>query len=1021
MAQTRTVTGIITDNNNELLPGVSVTVKGTVTGTVSNTDGRYSITVAASEAVLIFSFVGYQSSETIVGDRTVIDIVMLESSIAFDEVVVVGYGVQKKATLTGSIASVRGSDLIKTPAMNVSNTLAGTLPGLVVVHRSGEPGNDHANLYIRGRSSLNSNSPLIVVDGVPNRSLDRIDPATIESISVMKDASAAIYGSQAANGVILVTTKRGKDEKMTISASINQGWSRPTKVPIVCNAFEYATLANEIAPNTYSDEALMKYKDGSDPWRYPDTDWTNTVLKPWSPQTIANISMSGGTERLKAFVALSGRYQDGFFKNSAGNYGQYDLRANVDGQVNNYISLAVDFNGRFEDANFPTYSTARTFRSLSIANPTLVAVWPNGLTGPPLDMQNQTTPVIESTPLGGYDNRENYVFNVNVSMNIKIPWVEGLSFRGTAAFDRGLRYSKRFNKRYELHTWDGYTVDDNQIPVLAKGLYGGFPSLTQELSIARSYLVNTLLSYDRTFALDNAVNFLIGVEAIENGSNWFTAENRSFTAEFPDELNFGNSNTQYAGGSNPGTDRWLNYFGRVNYAYKSKYLLEFVWRYQGTSKFHKDTRWGFFPGISAGYRISEEDFWKSSAIGNTIDNFKLRASWGKTGNDRIASYQFFSLYSKPLFYGNYNYFDFVTGDGKNHQLIAENLAPNIQAQWEEANQMNVGLDMNLLNYRLSFTADYFNNLRTKILIPQRASVPEMTGLIPILPDINLGEVRNRGFDFEIAYSDKKGDFSYRVGFNGGYAKNKILFFDESPGMPDYQIQTGFPMNSMLLYEAIGIFRSTFDVMEWNEYARAKTGNPDAEYIVGAQPGDLIFKDVDDNGKIDGDDRKRVYKSGVPTLTGGLNFMFGYKNFDLSILLQGQAGAIRYYLPSGSLEYNFPKDFYDNRWTENTPNAKYPRTYNRNMPYWMSSDQLSTFWMRKTDFIRLKNFELGYNFPKEWINQAGINQLRLYIGGMNLFTYAPDMIDYDPETQFDGLSGEGYPLMKMINVGLSFKF
>jgi TonB-linked SusC/RagA family outer membrane protein len=1023
MAQVRTVTGTITNERQETLPGVNVVVKGTTKGSVTDAAGKYSI-VVTDDSALVFSYLGYQSQEIALGIQTLLDVVMREESTSLDEVVVVGYGTQRKETLSGAVTSMKGSEILKTPAMSVSNSLAGNLPGLVVVSRSGEPGNDYSNLYIRGRSSLNNNNPLIVVDGIPNRSLDRIDPATIESISVLKDASAAIYGSQAANGVLLITTKRGKAEKLNVSVNLNQGWSTPTRIPKVTNAFEYATLVNEVddyrnQSHTYSDTDLQHYADGSDPWKYPDTDWTDVVLKPWSPQTIANVSMSGGSEKIKAFVALSARNQDGFFKNSASKYAQYDLRANIDGQVNEYISLAFDMGGRVEDGNFPTSSSAGIFRSLSTANPTLVARWPDGSIGPPLDVQNQTTPVVQSTPVSGYDKRNNYVFNINAKVNIKLPWVKGLSLTGTAAIDRGLNYRKKFEKRYTLYTWDGYTVDGSGNPVIAAGLYGGTPILQQRSDIEKSYLVNALLNYDRTFAAMHAVNILVGIEALENNSNWFSAERRSFTAEFPEELNFGATNSQYANGSNPGSNRWQNYFGRVNYAYKGKYLAEFVWRYQGTSKFASRTRWGFFPGISAGYRISEEDFWKE-AFGNSINNLKIRGSWGKTGNDLIDPYQYYSLYAKPD-----GGTDFVTADGVNHGLIGESRAANIQAQWEEANQTDVGIDLNLLNYRLSVTVDYFNNQRTKILIPQMASVPEMTGMTGILPDINLGKVRNSGFDFEIAFADKvgSGDFSYRIGLNGGYAKNKINFFDEAPGSPDWQVQTGHPMYSSLLYNAIGIYHTSADVDKWNEYAQSITGDPSAEYYAGARTGDIIFEDVDKSGQINGDDKSRIYKSVVPTWTGGLNVLLRYKGFDLSALFQAQAGAVRYYLPSGSTSYNYTKDFYDNRWTEANPDAKYPRTYNRNEEYWMSSENISTFWLHKTDFIRLKNFELGYNLPQRWLNPIGLTDLRVYVGGMNLFTYSPDMTDYDPETQFEysGLSGEGYPLQKMLNVGLSFKF
>lgn len=1002
------VSGKVTDPSGAPLPGVSVVVKGITQGTITDPDGNYSLPNVPGDAVLIFSFVGMKSQEVQVGGKANIVVVLKEEVVGVDEVVVVGYGVQKKATLSGSVASVKGTDIVKSPAMNVSNSIGGTLPGLVAVAQSGEPGSDYATLYVRGRSTLNDNSPLIVVDGIPNRSLERIDPATIESVTVLKDASAAIYGSQAANGVILVTTKRGSAGKLVVTASFASGWSKPTRIPELTNSAEYATLVNEVdaydgKTPTYTDAEIAKFADGSDPWRYPDTDWFDTVLKSWSWQSNANVTLSGGNENMQTFVSLSTRHQDGFFKNSASKYDQHDLRINIDGKVNQYISLSVDAGVRLEQRNFPTVSSSTIFRELMTAQPTQVAVWPNGLPGPPLDATSQHNPVVQATSAAGTDKSDNYVFNINAKLNIKIPWVKGLSLIATGAMDRGLDYQKEFSKLYELYSWDGSTLDADNLPYLVKGAYGS-SSLIQQLDISKQYLINALVSYQKTLNKIHDINLLAGIEAIENNSNWFSAERRNFTSDFPAELNFGNSGSQYANGSNPGTNRWLNYFGRVNYTLDSKYIAEFVWRYQGSSKFASDTRWGFFPGISVAYRISEEDFWKNSKTVHVINNLKLRASWGKTGNDLIDPYQFFSLYSL-----NWQYF--VTGDQTTHSTYYESLAGNVKAQWEEARQINAGLDMNLLENRLSVTADYFNNLRTKILIPQTASVPEMTGMAGILPDINLGKVRNQGFDFEITWADKINRLNYRIGLNGGYAKNKVLFFDEAEGALDWQKETGHPMESGLFYEAIGIFHDQADLDNYPHLEEARTG-------------DVIFKDVSGDQQITGDDRKRIYKNIVPTLTGGLTLACEYKGFDISVLFQGQAGAVRYVQDLGGKDVqNYFKSFYDKRWTEDNPNTDYPRTFNRNDEYWVSSENPNTFWLHKTDFIRLKNLELGYTIPSALTSKIGLDYFRVHVGGLNLFTYAPDMKDFDPELEpkGDGFAGEGYPLQKIVTAGVTVKF
>ena len=997
------VTGRVTDQDGNPVIGATVRVEGASTGVITDMEGNYSISVM-SGAKLSYSYIGYKTVVKTVSVAGNISVTLQEDTRVIDEVVVVGYGVQKKTTLSGSVSSVSGKDILKSPAMNVTNSIAGTLPGLVVVAQSGEPGADYANMYIRGKSSLNENSPLVVVDGVPNRSLERIDPSTIESITVLKDASAAIYGSQAANGVILVTTKRGKVEKLGISASYSAGWSQPTKVPELTNAAEYATLVNEISPNTYSADEIRKFADGSDPWRYPNTDWFDTVLKTWSLQQNANVTMSGGTEKLQAYVSLSTRSQDGFFKNSGSKYAQHDFRANIDGKVNDYISLSLDASMRMEQSHFLSVGSARLFRDLMTASPILPAVWPNGLPGPPLDLQNQNNPVVQSTSQAGYNKGENYVFNINAKVNVKIPWVKGLSLTGVAAIDRGLNYTKKFNKKYDLYTWDGTTVGTDGLPTLVKGQYGSSSNLVQQLDISKEYLLNLLANYQRTFNKVHDVSVLLGVESIENTSNWFSAERRNYTVSFPDELNFGDPNSQYSNGSNPGKNRWLNYFGRVNYSYKSKYMAEFVWRYQGSSKFASETRWGFFPGVSLAYRLSEEDFWKDSKLGRLMGNLKLRASYGKTGNDLIDPYQYYSLYAKY-------WQDFVTGDLTNNSTYYESLAANVKVQWEEAEQMNVGFDVTLLDNRLSLTADYFNNLRSKILIPQTASVPDATGMTDILPDINLGKVRNSGFDFEMAWTDKVRDFEYRIGLNGGYAKNKIIFFDEAEGALAWQKQTGHPMNSSLYYEAIGIFHNQEEIDNY-------------PHMDGTVPGDIKFKNVNGDDKITGEDKTRIYKSDVPRWTGGLNISARYKGFDASILFQGQAGAVRYVQALGSKDgINYFKSFYDNRWTADNPNANYPRTFNRNEEYWVSSENPNTFWLHSTDFIRLKTMELGYTIPATLVRKWGLEKVRVCVSGMNLFTYAPHMKDFDPELEYkgDGFAGQGYPIQRILTAGISINF
>ncbi len=1015
-AQPRTVTGRVASQDTALY-GVTVQVKGTNTAAQTDENGRYSISAPAN-GTLVFSYVGYNSLEVKVNNRSSINVEMQSVSQQLEQVVVVGYGTQRKATLTGSVAAVKGTEIVKTPTTNVSNSLGGRLPGLVTVTPSGEPGYDGSVLRIRGVNTLGNNSPLIVVDGIPGRSLDRIDPSTIESVTVLKDASAAIYGAQAANGVILVTTKRGKSGKPTITASFNQGYGRPTRLPEMADAATYATMINEIneyAGRTpkYTQEDIKKYQDGSSPWTHPNTEWFKEVLRPWSGQNYANVSLNGGSENMKYFVSLSSRGQEGYYYNSGVKYNQYDFRTNLDANISKNISLGVDVAGRMEDRNFPTRSAGSIFRMVMRGKPNEIAYWPNGLPGP--DIEYGDNPVVVSTKATGYDHDKWYVLNTNAKLNIKIPWVPGLSFTGNAAIDKGFNFHKVWRTPWYLYTWDGVTVDASGTPVLEKSQKGfASPELSQNTEDNQNILLNGLLNYETTFASDHGFKFLIGAEKITRRGDLFSAYRRNFISPVLDQMFAGAQDQFLANNGSAFNQARLNYFGRVNYDYQEKYLAEFVWRYQGSYIFNQDNRWGFFPGISLGYKISEEDFWKDNI--SFINSMKLRASWGRTGNDQIGDWNFLTTYGfggiRP---NSWNpALPFITNFTQENQALYETLVPNPEATWESADQMNYGFDMQLLNNKLSVTADYFVYKRSDILLQRNASIPTTAGFTP--PRENIGKVSNRGFDFGINYNDRAGQLSYQLGLNGGYQKNRIDFWDEPAGRPDYQRTTGYPIGSTLYYKAIGIFRDEDAVSKYPHWS-------------GARAGDIMFEDINGDGKIDANDRIRITQSNIPTFTAGITASLQYKGFDLSMLIQGATGGVRYLEHESGEIGNFLKSVADNRWTAANPDASGPRTFNRSNEYWVSN--WNTYWLRKTDYVRLKNIELGYNLPASIIDRVGMQNLRVYVNAFNLLTYSPDFKEFDPElTGGDrnsptggniGTSGQSYPLQKIINFGISATF
>ncbi len=1002
------VNGNVSSEKNEPLAGVSVNVNGSSAGTTTDGDGKFTIQVNKG-ATLVFSFVGYEENQVkVTNEKSVGNILMVSTASALSEVVVVGYGTQKKATLTGAVASVSGNEIRKSPAPNISNSLVGRLPGLVVVSRTGEPGNDGSLLRIRGVNTLGDNSPLIIVDGIQNRGLDRIDPASIESITVLKDASAAIYGSEAANGVILVTTKRGKSGVPQIQVNLSQGWNQPTVLPKMADAAGYAEMINDIKlyqgqPAKYTADDIQKYRDGSDPWGHPSTDWFKAVIKPWSIQQYANISLSGGSDRIKYFVSGGTTYEDGIFYHSANYYSQVNFRSNLDASISKNIHLNIDVAGGQQSAHYPGTGIGggalNTWWALNRQYPYLPAFWPNGLPGP--DVEYGQNPVLTTTSATGYLLDKTYLVQSNIKLDITIPWVNGLSISGTASYDKDILNHKQFEKPWYVYTWDGLTYDATNTPVLVKGERGvSDAQLWQAFNDGNSSTLRALINYQHSISDKHNIKVLLGTERISGVSMNFNAFRRYFTSTAIDQLFAGGNSLKDNGGSAT-QDARLSYFGRLNYDYEGKYLAEFVFREDGSYVFPPGSQFGFFPGISLGWRVSEEKFWKQNV--HFINDLKIRGSWGQTGNDRIAPYQFAANFG---YNGTYTF---------NQNTVANTTSqvrtPNPNITWEVANQSNIGFDAKMLNGKLSVSADYFYNVRSNILWWKNASVPGTAGLS--LPQQNFAKVSNKGFEYEVGYQNRAGEFTYAVSVNGSYAKNKILNWDETPGIPDYQKTTGHPMSANLYYQAIGIFRDQAAVDKYPHWA-------------GAQPGDIIFKDVNNDGQIDGLDRVRDDKTDVPTFTGGLSISLEYKAFDLSVLLQGATGAERAYTEFSGEAGNFRMDNVVGRWTPDNIDAKKPRAWNRTSQYWMADGwPNNTYWIRNSDYMRLKNVQIGYNLPQKLTKKVGLDAFRVYATGLNILTLT-GLKDFDPESPNTAngsiwVNSQVYPLNKTYSFGLTATF
>ncbi|CAN5150246.1 TonB-dependent receptor [soil metagenome] len=1031
------VTGTVNDDKGNPAANASVSVRGSKTGTTTDASGAFAIDVPSSKSVIVITNTGFESQEFAVGTKTNFNVSLKISTSNLNEVVVVGYGTQKKVTLTGAVAVVKGADLAKSPATNLTNSIAGRLPGVVAVNGSGEPGYDGASIRIRGSNTLGNNDALIVIDGVPARDggMERLNPMDIESMSVLKDASAAIYGARAANGVILITTKRGKSGKPELSFSHNQGWSAPTVLPKMTNATEYATMANEIeiyklAPSEwaaasaafkstgsyttaansvitapFSPDDLKKYADGSDQWGHPNTDWFKTVLKDWSTQTKENMQLTGGSENVKYLASVGYQHQDGYYKNSATGYKQYDMRINLDAKVNKYVNFQMGLVARQENRFFPTKDAGSIYRMLMRGYPTKNAIWPNGQAAP--DIENGEQPVVITTNQTGYDRDTRSYFQTNGKLEITNPWVKGLKFTLNASADKFLGQGKRWVKPWYIYNWSGFEAD-GVTPIMTAVAKGPAtqPTLNQSSGDKLSTMLEAIGSYDHSFGNHNIV-LLAGVTKEKISGGGFNAFRQYFPSSAIEQLFAGGLSNQQTGGAAFERAR-LNYFGRVGYNYKEKYIAEFLWRYDGSYIFPQSHRFGFFPGVTAGWRISEESFFKDNV--NFINSLKLRGSWGQLGNDQVyyrgqfREYDYLPLYS----YGSY------TAGGQVVQTLSEGVLPNPDFTWEVANNYNLGIDATLLNNKLSLEFDVFQNHRTGILWAKAGALPLTAAYTP--PPANIGKVDNKGWEAKVSYNNSIGELRYNVGINGGYAANKIIEWSETPGRPAYQQSTGhiMPTNStsedaMLYYQYDGVFKDQKEI-DANTLDYGGVGGAGKLF-----PGSMKFKDVNGDGKIDGLDRVRSNKNQIPKFQGGLTIGLNYKNFDLNILFQAATGAELFIQTETGTIGNFLKDTYDHRWTLDNPSSVYPRTVDRNNQYFSNRN---SFYTLSTNYIRLKNFEFGYTLPSSIGKKLGITRLRAYVNGLNMVTWSKEKI-YDPESQSS--DGHYYPQSKVINTGINLTF
>lgn len=985
------IKGTVSDEDGQPLSGVSVYVKGNSSiGTVTDAKGDYSLEVPDNATTLVYSFVGAETKEAaILPGQTVINITLKAVAQQQEEVVVVGYGSQKRKNLTGAVASVSGKDLQRSPALNVANNLGGLVPGVITKLSSGEPGRDNPTLLIRGRNTTGNNNPLVVVDGIQGVSgWERINPNDIESISVLKDASAAIYGSRAANGVILITTKRGMTGKPTISYSFNQAITQPTRIPKMASSADYAGLVNQFDVEAgqvprYTDEEIQKFRDGTDP-NYINEDWYGAVLKKSSFQSQHNLSVRGGGSNVKYSVSGSYTNEGSIFKNGSLNFKTYSLRSNIDANINKILKVGFDLNGSLEDGNYPAYSTASTFSFLKQI-PFVPVFWPNGL--PSAGIENGINPGLTGTSITGNDNVKTYRYIAKASFDLTIPWVKGLGVDGYFSYANNNGVEKNWQTPWTVYDYDKLT--DTYIPKLGGGLLA--PQLTQLFKGSTGTLINLRVKYDVNIN-GHKLNTFVAVEQSNNDTSNFSAFRKDYISTTIDQLFAGSLVDQVANGTGSESGR-KNLFGRISYSFQDKYLIDFNARYDGSSNFPRGKQFGFFPGVSAAWRISQEDFINKASF---INDLKLRASIGQIGNDAIAAFQDLRLYS----IGN-------TGMGFGANPVASNglvagVTPNPDITWEVATITNVGIDASFWDELFGFTVDVFKQRRSNILAKRDLSIPAYTGLS--LPNENIGVVENKGIEIELSHTKAIENFSWRVAGNISYSRNKVIDISEAQNVPEWKKLEGHVLGATQYYHAIGIFRTQEEVNS-------------APIYPGTKVGDIQYEDKDGDGKITANDMFTMDKTNIPEIFFGLNLTLGYKDFSLWANFGGAANVWQYYLFQARVAVNTLEDVVLNRYTPGSMDSKYPRLPTNGV-FSEPSGLQTDFWLTNTSYARLKTLELSYNLPQSFLSKLKIKSTRLYLNGQNLFTF--DKVKWaDPENTSN--SASYYPQSKIYNVGLNLTF
>lgn len=1021
-----TVTGVVTDSQNQPVGGATVIVKNTNVGQLTGINGEYTIT-APTNGTLQFSFVGLTPQEQPINGRTRIDVVMASDDTQIDDVVVVGYGTQKKGSVTGAVAGVKGSEMIQTKNENPLNMLTGRVSGLRVWQKSSEPGTYGANVDIRGMGAA-----LVIIDGIPRSTeeFNRLNSADIENVSVLKDGAAAIYGVRAANGVILVTTKKGAAGRAKVSYNGSFTFQKPSGLPVLADPFETMTIYNEKTMNnvdggniTYQESDFEAYRNGT----RRITDWTKLIFSDYAPQTAHDISVSGGTEKNQYYVSLGYFYQEGFFRTGDLNYDKYSLRSNITSQITKGLTFNLNLNGIADERNTPYTSTVDIIRNYwrqGVLYPAYADPENTMLNYEGLDKDENSVAQIDSEISGHRKYRQKY-FQSSATLDFDFgtltPALQGLAAKGMLSFDYRTDDNEIFRKEYSQYAYNKQTGSYDQ------RIYA--PSspnnLKREHFSKQQTLAQIVLNYDRTFG-DHKVGALLGWEVQKRtGDNFYAQSNLAFGSPYlSNGVVDGQVGNMYIGANDLYELANAAMIGRLNYAYDDRYLIEAQFRYDGSSKFSKGNQWGFFPSVSAGWRISEEDFIKNSASFSFINQLKLRASYGVLGDDGELEYDWATGYTYPAtgdnaekgYYGQYAP-GYIFGNSFIYGVTPLAL-PNSNITWFTSRTFNVGIDFEGWNGLFGFSFDYFQRNRKGLFI-RPGDLPTVIGATA--PRLNGNSDRQMGMELELTHRNKIGAFSYNIKGMATITRRKHqVALDKGPYGNSYDQWRNNNLTNRYQgvqfgYESAGRYSGWEDIWGYPIYK-------DRDLL----PGDYKYQDWNGDGQIDGLDEHPFAFDQTPWLNFSLSFEASYKNFDLSLLFQGTA--------LGSMEYKEPLygiwgdngggtlTQYLDRWHPTDPTAdpydpdtEWEEGYYGYTGHYPKPN--SSFNRVSTTYLRLKSLEIGYTLPK--FKRLSSMSLRVYANAYNLFTITGVKF-VDPEHPDDDL-GRMYPLNKTYTLGLSLTF